>query len=112
MMRFSSITRVFVLCCVALLCVSLLPSAPVSAQGGSRTYTVQPGDTLFSIATRFGVGLSELATINGVYDVNRLFVGQTLVLPAGAAVPVTPVPVVVPIYPVYPPGTTVTTITS
>lgn len=54
--------------------------APASAQA-ARTYVVQPGDTLFSIAARFNVSISELATINRIYDVNQVPVGQTLVLP-------------------------------
>lgn len=101
---------VILLCAAAL---AALPTAPAQAQGG-RTYVVQPGDTLFSIASRFGVGVSELATINGFYDVNRVFVGQVLVLPSGAAQPQQPVvPIVRPVVqPVYPPGTTVTTVTT
>jgi LysM repeat protein len=86
---------------------------PAQAQGGSRTYVVQPGDTLFSIAARFGVSVSELATINGFYDIHRLFVGQVLVLPAAAVAP-RPVAPVQPILvqPVFLPGTTVTTVTT
>lgn len=98
-------------------------AAPAFAQGGG-TYVVQPGDSLFSIAARFNVSVSELATINGLYDVNVVYVGQVLRLPAalpgGVAQPVPVVPVVQPspvvVQPspvtVYPPGTTVTTVTS
>jgi LysM repeat protein len=93
------------------------PVLPAQAQGGSRTYVVQPGDTLFSIAARFGVSVSELATINGFYDIHRVFVGQVLVLPASAIVPrpiapVQPVLQPIPVQPVFPPGTTVTTVTT
>src|SRR5512143_1588891 len=111
--------------------VVLAGAAPVNAQGG-RTYVVQPGDTLFSIAARFNVSISELATINRVYDVNHVSVGQTLILPnplPGGAVQVLPVggqpapntggsvttpvtsPVFTPPVVVYPPGTTITTVT-
>ncbi len=88
---------------------------PVNAQGGG-VYVVQPGDTLFSIADRFNVSVSDLATINGMYDVNAVFVGQTLRLPAmlSGSVPTTqPVsqPQVQPVVS-YAPGTTVTTVTS
>jgi LysM repeat protein len=103
--------------------------APVQAQGGG-TYVVQPGDTLFSIAARFNVGVSDLATINKIYDVNTVYVGQVLMLPAmlpygfSPAYPVSNVPqnpaqptggVIYPVVytpPTYPSGTTVTTVTS
>ena len=46
------------------------------------TYVVQPGDTLFGIAARFNVGLSDLATLNHIYDVNTIYAGEYLTLPA------------------------------
>lgn len=112
-MHCSRISRLVVVVLVMALAFAALPSAPAAAQGGVRTYVVQPGDTLFSIAARFGVSLTELATINGVYDVNRLFVGQILILPASTTPPViAPPPVIVaPVIPTYAPGTTVTTVT-
>src|SRR5258708_30427204 len=55
---------------------------PATAQAQGRIYVVQAGDTLFAVAARFNVSISELATINRVYDVNLLFVGQVLNLPA------------------------------
>lgn len=45
------------------------------------TYIVQPGDTLFRIALRFGVSLQALAAANNVFNYNLIFVGQTLVIP-------------------------------
>ncbi|MBO9309741.1 MAG: LysM peptidoglycan-binding domain-containing protein [Chloroflexi bacterium] len=106
--------RLFICLLVCAVIFAASPVLPAQAQGGNRTYVVQPGDTLFSIAARFGVSLSELATINGFYDIHRLFVGQVLVLPASTIVPrpVVPVrPVVPPILaqPVFPPDTTATT---
>lgn len=67
------------------LAASLAGVAPAYAQGGGQTsgfYVVQPGDSLSTIAVRYNVSLSELATINGLYDVHRVFVGQVLRLPA------------------------------
>jgi hypothetical protein len=49
-------------------------SAPVNA----TTYTVQPGDNLFRIALHFGVSISKLASVNGISDPNRIYVGQVL----------------------------------
>jgi LysM repeat protein len=84
---------------------------PASAQGyGSYgTYVVQPGDTLFSIAARFNVSVSELATINGIYDINRVNVGQVLILPAPLTPPQPrPQPGYTPVITHYPPGTVIT----
>jgi LysM repeat protein len=49
-------------------------SAPVNG----TTYTVQAGDNLFRIALHFGVNLSKLASVNGISDPSRIYVGQVL----------------------------------
>src|SRR5258708_15130454 len=67
-----------VIALVAVFAFGALGTSPASAAG---TYTVQPGDSLFSIAARFNVSISQLATINKIYDVNVLNVGQVLLLP-------------------------------
>jgi LysM repeat protein len=56
------------------------PSPPV--QGGS--YTVQPGDSLSSIANEHGVSLGALADLNRLSLGDVLPVGKRLVLPADA----------------------------
>lgn len=66
-----------VLCFVLL---SLLLATTVQAQ--ERTHTVQPGDTLQSIASRYNVPLEVLAALNGIIDPNRIRVGQVLRIPA------------------------------
>ena len=45
------------------------------------TYTVQAGDTLFKIATSFGLTVAELAEANGIINPNVLEIGQVLVIP-------------------------------
>ncbi len=45
------------------------------------TYVVQRGDNLFRIARRFGVNMTVLARVNNLRDANRIYVGQTLVIP-------------------------------
>lgn len=50
--------------------------------GGSQTYTVQSGDTLYSIALQFGVTIADIQAANNMDNPNRLAVGQELVIPA------------------------------
>ena len=49
----------------------------------SRTYVVQPGDTLLAIAQQFGVSADRLAAANNVADPNSIAIGQSLSVPAG-----------------------------
>lgn len=41
-----------------------------------ETYVVQPGDTLGKISTKFGISVEELCAINGIEDMNKIFVGD------------------------------------
>ncbi len=50
-------------------------------EGAGRTYTVRPGDTLFSIAQRHGVTVEALQEANGISDPNQLRAGQVLIIP-------------------------------
>ena len=51
------------------------------------TYQVKPGDTLSSIANQFGVAIGVLVARNHLANLNRLSVGQTLLVPAPPSVP-------------------------
>ncbi len=52
------------------------------------TYTVQPGDTLFRIAQRFGVTLAALLRANPqIADPNRIFPGQVINIPGTGTPP-------------------------
>ncbi len=64
------------------------PSAitkPAEWNGGncSTWYTVQFGDSLSSIAVRFGTTVNALMQANGIWNPNRVLVGQTLCIPGG-----------------------------
>ncbi len=45
-------------------------------------HVVKPGDTLYDIAQRFGVGTDEIFSANKLGDIPYLVVGQTLVIPS------------------------------
>ncbi|PZA07603.1 MULTISPECIES: C40 family peptidase [unclassified Meiothermus] len=66
-----------------------LPAPAAQPQPAAATYSVQPGDTLFSIARRFGVTVEALQGENNLTD-TALSVGQVLKLPAPS--PVAPSP--------------------
>lgn len=48
--------------------------------GGER-YVVQPGDTLFIIAQRFGTTVAAITAANELANPNRLSIGQELIIP-------------------------------
>jgi peptidoglycan/xylan/chitin deacetylase (PgdA/CDA1 family) len=48
---------------------------------GTFTYTVVPGDTLFSIAGRFDTTVGTIAALNGIIDPAEIRVGEHLVIP-------------------------------
>ena len=58
-----------------------------------RTYVVQPGDRLTTIAARFGLPPGLIAEVNPDIDLNLLHVGQQLTIPSlDAVIPYVPVP--------------------
>ncbi len=50
-----------------------------------RIFVVKRGDTLYSIAKKFGVTTERLSYINALSNPNRLTVGQTLVIPGDSS---------------------------
>ena len=48
---------------------------------GARYHVVLQGQTLYSIAVLYGVNLYALAAANGIYNVNTIYAGQTLLIP-------------------------------
>jgi len=55
-----------------------------SASGG-QTYTVRSGDTLSSIAAKYGTTYQALASYNGIADPNRISVGQVIRIPGSTS---------------------------
>ncbi|MDF2791847.1 MAG: lyzozyme [Neobacillus sp.] len=58
--------------------------APPNIPSKSSTYTVRPGESLSSIAKRFGTTVNALATVNGIKNVNLIRTGQILKLSGSA----------------------------
>lgn len=88
------------------------PSGPAPA-----VYTVHAGDTLYSIATRFGTTVGALAQANRLWNYNFIFTGQRLRIAGATTAPVSnppasnppassPAPVLIPPKPIPAPGTT------
>jgi len=56
--------------------------APAPAAG---TYTVVAGDTVSGLAQRWGTTVAAIVAANHLADPNRIYVGQSLIIPSGAA---------------------------
>jgi len=73
----SNINRIYVGQVLLIPGVGPVP-VPVPVPG---TYVVRSGDTLTGIALRFGVSVWAIVQANGLWDPNRIYIGQTLVIP-------------------------------
>jgi LysM repeat protein len=62
--------------------VASQPTETGSAPPGEvpATYIVAEGDTLYSIAVRYGLDIATLVELNQLSDPNDIFVGQELIL--------------------------------
>ena len=62
-----------------------VPAAKQPAQSGqpaaSRTYAVKAGETLYSIATRYGVTVAAVMQANNISNPNQIYAGQVLQIP-------------------------------
>ena len=68
-----------------------------SAQVDSVDYTVEGGDTLSSIASKFSVSVFDIMVANGLTDEDFIQAGQSLVIPLGGLPTATPTFTVVPL---------------
>ncbi len=80
----SAAVAVFMLLVVAG-CFSASPS-PLSPRTvvavGPLSHTVQPGETIYGIAHRYGVSAASLMAVNGLTDSRQLPVGSNLLIPS------------------------------
>ena len=65
---------------------------PVQTTANTTSYKVQSGDTLYSLARRFGTDARTLAELNGIDAGDRLTVGRRIRLPGGAEDRIAPKP--------------------
>lgn len=59
---------------------TLVQTAPLVRTAINGVYTVQAGDTIFAIASSFGLNVYDLAEQNGILNLNSIYVGQALVI--------------------------------
>jgi LysM repeat protein len=61
------------------------PLASTAAPASSARYTIAKGDTVSSIASRFGVSVSTILSANGLSATSVIYAGRTLAIPSGSA---------------------------
>lgn len=64
------------------LCVAGTGGGSTPVPPTQATYTVQRGDTLWSIARRFNIPPATLAQVNNIANANLIYVGQVLRIPS------------------------------
>jgi LysM repeat protein len=64
------------------------PESDSAADASTTSYVVKPGDSAIRIAREFGIDENALLQANAIANPNRVYVGQTLVIPTGAPVAV------------------------
>ena len=62
--------------------VTAVPVATaIPSSGQTIVHVVQPGETLYSIAYRYGTTVQAIAQANGIANPNQIYQGQKLVIP-------------------------------
>lgn len=58
-----------------------IPSENGNTSGSPRTHAVKPGDSLTSIAIKYGTTVAAIASLNNITNINNISVGQLLYIP-------------------------------
>lgn len=84
--------RLFFLILIAALLLAMLPVTAAAAPSACDPiyHWVRRGETLSGIAARYGVSMWAIARANGITNLNRIYVGQLLVIPCAAPSPPPP----------------------
>jgi LysM repeat protein len=75
---------------VVILALFLLFVVGAATAHADTTYTVRPGDTLFSIARAHGTTVQAIAAANNIVNPNLIYAGQQLIIPGAAVSPPPP----------------------
>lgn len=65
--------------------VAAVGLAAVAGLADTGRHTVRSGETLGRIARQYGTSAQAIAAVNGITNLNLIVVGQSLIIPAGAA---------------------------
>jgi LysM repeat protein len=77
------LTRARMVLVLAVMIAALVLPTSVQAQG--RVHVVQRGETLYSIARRYGTSVTSMVQANGLRSADFIWVGQRLVIPGSSA---------------------------
>lgn len=61
--------------------VTFTPIPPGQTFPTARTHTVMQGETLFQISLQYGVTVHQIAAVNGISNINLIYIGQQLTIP-------------------------------
>ena len=65
-------------------------ATPDATASPATIYEVQAGDTVYSIARRFGTTVDAIVVANNLADASQIYAGQVLIIPTGAGPTSTP----------------------
>ncbi len=74
-----------------------LTSLPTATPMGRRTHTVRAGESIISIAIRYGVTVADLIRANGLTNFDFIRIGQELIIPDSPTSTPTPTPTPTPL---------------
>jgi len=74
---------IFVFAVILSIAVVSVAGAAPPMQGGGNVHYVAYGETLYSIAARYGVSVEAVMRQNGLYNPNMIYAGQPLRIPGG-----------------------------